>query len=229
MRPAGTFTPGQPSAFQGHVYGQAPTTTLSVSQFERPSIAPTGSGGCAVVGVSTTSKRRKIAPTCQRIGASSARASPTSGATSTRASRALSRVRSSSCEGSSISASHGVRPADRARQHAGAEDPVRRDRRARRRGPRRSSVAASRSTAARTPRSSRAGRDAEGDLERQRDPQRAPGVRPLGGRARTARAAAAGDRSPRGGCRRLRRAARAASSTVRASGPTHVRPLKESR
>ena len=40
---------------------------------------PIGSGGCAVVGVSTTSARRKIRPTCARSGRSSARARRSSG------------------------------------------------------------------------------------------------------------------------------------------------------
>ena len=42
MKPAGTLTPGQPSTFHGHVYGQSPTIVLSVGHASSPSIEPIG-------------------------------------------------------------------------------------------------------------------------------------------------------------------------------------------
>ena len=66
ISPAGTFRPGQPSAFHGHAYGHAAITVRSVRQPVRPSIAPIGSGGVAVVGVSTTSTWSNRRPTRRR-------------------------------------------------------------------------------------------------------------------------------------------------------------------
>ena len=74
--------------------------TLSVCQLVRPSMLPTGSGGWAVVGASTTSYRRKIAPTWMLKGFSSARATRSSGPPKMRAIPAFSRVRESSSSGS---------------------------------------------------------------------------------------------------------------------------------
>ncbi|PNE30642.1 hypothetical protein AF335_27960 [Streptomyces eurocidicus] len=74
MKPAGTLTPGHPRTFHGQEYGHAAIIALSVRRVERPAISPVRSGGTAVLGVSTTSKRSKISPIRCRDRGSAARA-----------------------------------------------------------------------------------------------------------------------------------------------------------